>query len=196
MRELGRRRLRRAGVALSLGSALYWLSTLILIDVTYFGDRMTVSAGDGCLAFYWNPDAEYRNSRVLNAFEWPHFPASGAGTDWSLERWGRWYVNGPRDLMGRLPHRLAYPRNFGFYIPSCKLWGWSDRTSLWYVGMPSWTIVAIGLTCLAAARLTKRSFVATCSRCGYDRAGLPTVAACPECGLAPSSKQSRGLTGH
>jgi hypothetical protein len=154
--------------ALVTGAALaYWFATA-LVDCRYYGEHVTVTCDRGYLAVYWGGMEDDRNSRVLNNFEWPDFPPSGAGTQWSLDRWGRWVTFGPSLAMVR--YKLEHPRNFGFFWPSI---------GRGYVGSPAWIVGMTGGVGYAACRRRHRSATA-CARCGYERG---TSARCPECGV-------------
>jgi hypothetical protein len=162
---------------LACGSAVLWASA-IAFDVTYFGDAFSFAFRRGCIALYWGvEDRELRNSLVLNLFTWPDLPASGVGTDWSLDRWGRWDCYGPGVTLLRDARTIALRPLTGLYAP-----GFSLGPPIGYIGIPLWTVTALGATGWLTLSCHRRRPSTACPACGYDLVGTPT-ATCPECGL-------------
>jgi hypothetical protein len=68
-------------------------------------------------------------------------------------------------------------------------WGWYEGKLGKVLTIPIWIPASLSLTGFAALAWLDRRAARTeraghCPRCGYDRAGLPADAACPECGVA------------
>jgi hypothetical protein len=189
-----RRRIRLIGAALSLGAGAYWLATVLLFEMTYYGDEVTVSAREGYLAIYWGEQAEDRNTLVVNNFSWPFFPASGAGMGWTSD-W-RWETSGPSTLLSRSwwAYQIENPKRLGFYAPGISS-GSSGRQPA-YVGIPSWTPLVIGLSCVACTCRRRSQSPTTCAGCSYDRAGLPLGANCPECGAEAPRERTQSDRAH
>ena len=172
------RTIRRLAGATALAGASLWLGALAF-SFAYYGDSLSVTFGDGCVAVFWGgDDAISRNSFIINGFTWPGF-STGAGTQWSADRWGRWSADGPQTLLssGCLKNRLEYPQLFGFYTP-----GLSFRVPLDHIGFPFWTITAAGLI-VWLALTPRRKPIGHCPSCAYDLTGN-TTGICPECGHA------------
>jgi hypothetical protein len=176
---------RRVSLALLVSSTAFWALSLAW-SARYYGPQVTIAFGDGSAAVYFLGDEIERNTLVLNNFAWP-FLARGAGTEWSLQQWGRWEYYGPRiHLQGRsITQRLKYPARLGFHAPGISLAPRPVR----YAGVPFWAPALIGAASLTAVR--RRSHGSDpCGSCGYDLSGNPSGAVCPECGASldhPSS---------
>ncbi|HYD00612.1 MAG TPA: hypothetical protein VEB22_05245 [Phycisphaerales bacterium] len=175
-----------AGLVIAAVSLAYWIATVFLVDLTYFGDAVTVAARNGYLAVYWDgADAENdHNSEVLSGWSWPGRP-SGTGVEWSLNDWGRWMVYGPKTLLSSpsLAHRWEYPQNAGFFWP-----GIGVSRGIHYVGVPAWCGGLVGLGLWGHAVWRRRRANAGCRRCGYSVRGLALGAVCPECGPMAGDK--------
>lgn len=81
---------------------------------------------------------------------------------------------------------------FGPLVPGCDWWFgfYHDATGLWTVKVPLWTFAALfaGVSWRQWRSHLRRPREGTCPKCNYSLTGLPTGAACPECGKAASVK--------
>ena len=117
-----------------------------------------------------------------------------------MRRWRRDVVSIGRGVIGLVhivdvqedhpgPPELTVRTYFGERWGSCPQWGW------WFLGyriggayykgyMPLWApfLLIAAPTGWLWWRDRRRFRTGLCQRCGYDLAGLPTGAACPECG--------------
>ena len=182
-----RRRFARAGLITAIAALAYWIATTLFVQVTYFGDTVTVRVCQGYVAVYWSESAEDTNTAVLSGFCWPGFPASGVGEEWSEDEWGRWLVEGPNFLLSRtwLSFLWEYPQRAGFFLP-----GAGTYRDIRYIGLPAWCVGLCGLATWFATRQWLGRVNGRCRRCGYSLAGLATDAVCPECGRAPAPSRA------
>jgi hypothetical protein len=171
--------IRGASTVAAVLGFLGWTASHVF-HVTRYGEVLSFSMSSGYVALYWGATAEYRNSFVLNGFSWPYFPGRGAGSNWSVEQWGRWGISGPDwTLSARvIRHRFEYPQHWGLWIPGISFHTGAGPA---YVGVPFWLPVAFGISGLTVTR--RRSAPGTCRKCGYNIHSLRD-SKCPECGNA------------
>lgn len=150
--------------------------------------------------------AGYAAAAVRWEWRWEHESRTGWGAaGWTPNSDHRppltWLVIGQGCM--EASHRPCLPYVFGMFsvpfpwdavdprfvwMPAAQTYSTPDGGGAW-VRLPLWLLLIpaapIAGHALVAGIRALRAVPGACARCGYDRAGLPEGAVCPECGATP-----------
>jgi hypothetical protein len=99
---------------------------------------------------------------------------------WSRQ-YAQWY-NIPNFDFNASRYNAAAPGPPFQWYPTITRW----PTGYWVTVSLMYPLAISGAASIGLWWLNRRSAIGTCKTCGYDRAGLPPGAPCPECGPATS----------